>query len=663
MSRVEAWMPICLLAYFLYAWLWLDPACEWQAQGAVFLTSRTFFIEHCRYPGGLIDYAAGFIFQFFRWAWLGALISTLVAGGLCLALSRLLARSGSRGRLLVPILATILLLSIQSNYAYPWLGPTLSLLIAIAGAAFYPGGARLVPSPDLQKPQSNPARSTSHWRFLFFCLSCLPLYYLLAGGFLPYVLLCALHEAAMLRRPCQGLTSAVIGAAIPYVAANAVFIMTLEDAYAYLTPLAGLPSAPWTAQLLFFLAPCLPILARLLQESEAGQLDRPSAVDSSAPVPHSARQATHPMRHASGKQSRAHPNISIATRFRSSLSFFATRASHPAVWLVLGGAWLACSFDYQARRLLQVEYYAQQQQWDRVLAAAAGLRSAIPAAVCDTDWALAHTGGLLESMFHYPQKYGLNFWFDLRPGMDNKKLLRASDLLFELGHVSRAERMAGESLELNGYQPGALKRLFQVSVLKGDAGSALPFLNLLGQTLGHRAEAQRYRRDLEGDAQLTQDPDLRRVRSVMVTRDHVGALTDDVLLLVSLRQNPRNRMAVEYLLAFYLLNRQLDKLEQNLERLDALNLAEIPRHVQEALVLLQGLHPEKNLNLRGPTLSRSCRERYHAFQTALSRYRAQPTAGEAPLAAEFGDTYWYYYIYGQSGRVIPQVVRPKTAGN
>jgi hypothetical protein len=123
-----------------------------------------------------------------------------------------------------------------------------------------------------------------------------------------------------------------------------------------------------------------------------------------------------------------------------------------------------------------------------------------------------------------------------------------------------------------------------------------------------------------------------------------------VLLQACLRQNPENRMAADYLLAYCLLDRQLERMSENLGRLNYTNKIELPRHVEEALLLSQLV--AKKIDLKPFKIRPATAERFTAFELAYAPYQQNPMSGEAVLAAEFGETYWYYYIYGHSGSLL-----------
>lgn len=231
------------------------------------------------------------------------------------------------------------------------------------------------------------------WRLSVFCHCCLPLYYLLGGSFLLYVLLCAICEGLIHNRRWQGLAYLAAGAAIPYAAANAVFVIALEDAYLYLPPFYGVPRPPLAATVLFFLGPCLLLVAKgrnvLINRSGQGQAG--TAALSSGPSwvqkPQLAPKQQSRLRHkppASQVKKPRQFRLPLATRI---WTFFCDRLvrrlRHPAIWVALAAVWLGLSFDSQAKLLMQVEYYSQRQQCDRALQAGSHLKSAVPTAA---DW-------------------------------------------------------------------------------------------------------------------------------------------------------------------------------------------------------------------------------------------------------------------------------------
>ena len=312
-------------------------------------------------------------------------------------------------------------------------------------------------------------------------------------------------------------------------------------------------------------------------------------------------------------------------------------------------AGIAWSFQPQAKLAARIDTNAEQRNWPQVLEDGRKIHVATSATVFDINRALVHSGRMLDDMFSYPQSVGWDFWSDVGPVVDLNKVLKGSDLLWELGHVNRAQRMAGEALELTGYRPATLQRMFLINAIKGEPESGRPFLNLLSQTMWHRAWAERYKKALLQDPTLANDEELRSVRRVMISSDYVGAIPENVVLQSCLRQDSGNRMAFDLLMAWYLLDRNVTKVCQNLDRLDAVGLTRLPRHLEEAVLLSQQLNPTKEVRLFGRSISPATVERHKQFIREVGKRRMDDPASESMLAPQFGDTFWFYYLYQHSG--------------
>src|SRR4051812_45564640 len=90
-----------LLFFFLYVWLRIEPAVEYQHSGPVFLLTSSFLSSFLKYPGGALGYAAVLLSQCDYYSWLGALVYTLLAGLLFLSARHWLGRLSSFGPLTI----------------------------------------------------------------------------------------------------------------------------------------------------------------------------------------------------------------------------------------------------------------------------------------------------------------------------------------------------------------------------------------------------------------------------------------------------------------------------------------------------------------------------------------------------------------------------------
>ncbi|MCK4284439.1 MAG: hypothetical protein KAX44_09000, partial [Candidatus Brocadiae bacterium] len=539
--------------------------------------------------------------------WAGGLILATVAALLCAGSGAyILAVSGTRPQAL-HLVPGVLLLVLHNRYTHH-LATSLALLVAVLGVCLY-----------LWMRGHGP-----WWRLLGFLILSGIVYYVAAGAFLIYAVLCGIFEL-LRKQHCVGVLCLVCAFALPYVAGSYVLPVRLSDAYGRLLPFHREGDPSWAA-----LAACLYAFLPLAALSVAfgrwlTKGARSASVDGAAAGAGAFRQRHRHIR-------------SVVT----------------SVLVLIAGAVAVClSLDRDAKALLQMEYCIRTGAWTGVLEAA----RRVPAdryglnVSWDVNRALYHTGRLRDEMFSYPQD-GLS----LRPpdpvaaplDLSQTACMEYSDVLFDLGRVNESERAAYMALEYLGERPAILQRLALLSVARGEAEAARILLGALSQDLILAGWARRYLARLGKDPSLSADEEIGRLRSVMVTEDKVGTPPFEDLLLDLLRSNRHNRMAFEYLMAHYLLSRDLEGVARNIGRLDDFGHRDIPKHYEEAIVLhMAGTDSE--VDLRGRSIRWETLSRFTEFCKMRDRHSGDRRRAWDALAKDYGDTYFFYYTFGSSG--------------
>jgi hypothetical protein len=593
-----------LLLYFLYVWQVLDSSLLGQAQEPVFYQGADLFREQVGRPGGAAGYLAAFLWQGVHFPWLGALLLAALAAATCLLTRAFLQAMGWERPDPVWYAPGLAQLAVYSGYRAPINSDVALLLALLALLGYLRVTSRLGPGIRL---------------LVFLALSAV-LYPIVGGPFLLFAVLCAVFEAGRRGRWLLGGAFLLVGAAYPYLTATFLSATMLAYAYGYQLFWPG-RAVPWplgTGYCLFF------VLA-------AGWAVRsPSA----APRP-------------------------ASTRFLARLGdrFLAGRGGRWALQSLLlavvagGTAW--ASFDGNQRALLRIEAHAGRREWREILDEVNALHAYNRSAVLAIQRALYHGGQLGERLFAYPLIPGGPVFVPTPEVTADLDAL--ADLLLDLGQVSIAEHLLSEVHEILGDRPSVLWRLASINVLKGRPEAADVFLGLLERSPLHRSRARARRQALAADPLLSNDPEIGRVRSQMVTTEWAGYFDAEALLQQLLAGNPANRMAFEYLMAEYLLTGQLDRLAAQLERLGDSGMAALPRTYEEAALLYYvdlrkalGRSPGTSF-LGGRQLRPATLRRFAEFGRLFSRARTDRAAAQE-LEARFGDTYWYYYFFRGPGQ-------------
>jgi hypothetical protein len=230
--------------------------------------------------------------------------------------------------------------------------------------------------------------------------------------------------------------------------------------------------------------------------------------------------------------------------------------------------------------------------------------------------------------------------------------LKGCDMFIELGDLNFAEQLAYEVLELKGDSPRVLDRLARINIVKGQTETALVFLNALSLDMIYDDYAERLTGRLEDDPELKSDEEIERLRKCMLV-ENVAALDydEESLLLKLLARNGGNRMAFEYLMAYYLLTGQHDKVAGDIERFGELGYEKIPRCFEEGIVLSIAMSA-KEPDLHGWKISVATTKRYEAFNSAGRNpaYKGLDKAAfKGLLGRDFADSYFFYYLFNLSG--------------
>jgi hypothetical protein len=671
------WLAIvCLGVVWLYVWLWVEPPLRYHQTAPSFYLRADFFRAHLSRSGGLLDYAAAWLAQLDYRAKLGALVTTtlfgLAVGGAWLVLGR-----AGRFHPAVPFVPALALLLLASQYDVPWIAVGLGAVLALGTLAAWQSA----------RPDRLSHRATVFW-------SATALLFYLAGpvSALMFVVLGCLWEVALARRsggttgvrPGSGAMDrseplpAEVGmraAGVPAVAA--IPRRPRDRGFGHAGETAGDPAEAGSgeARAERFGGVMICGLSVLVVAGGLFVSPRTSLMDLVSHWGHGLPLVAAAVLHlflplalcCSSASSEGTSDSDTESSARARSRGFSARAEQPGRTLrwewclagvVLVAGTLALTSGGTRRSLLRIDWEAQQGRWEQVLEAAHRLRVwPGPATRLAITQALFQTGRLTDDLFAFAQRKDVDLLPSMRDGMP--VCVPLSDTLLELGQANLAEHFAHEALENLGERPHLLWQLARINVLQNRPRAARVFLNRLRQIPFHGPRADHRLRALEADPTLSGEADIVRVRPRLVTTDYADSgVPTEVLLRQLLQSNRRNRMAFEYLMAHYLLTGQVEPLVQNLRLLDELGMWETPRHLEEAMLVHSPTSGDGKNDNAGRRVSADTARRYREFQARLSQNGGRSAGIELQLAREFGDTVWFYQLFGATFGGAPPVFNP-----
>ena len=246
--------------------------------------------------------------------------------------------------------------------------------------------------------------------------------------------------------------------------------------------------------------------------------------------------------------------------------------------------------------------------------------------------ALYNKGELLNRLFDYQPVVGINALYF--PWQSRTRETEYGHYLLEqLGCINDAQHWEFEAMVVWGETAPRLINLARYNIINHRKAIARKYIARkyiarLRQSLFYKDEADR----LEACVESGQIEGLRAFSTNEPEKaNFVNILNIGPNLQYVLSQDPRNRMAYEYLMCDLLLSNNLSRFVENLQ-LAAGFYKQMPRIFDEALLVYQlGGNDTKDLQPSDDTKSR--------FQ----QYAQIAQSGNmAALQAEFGNTYWFY---------------------
>jgi hypothetical protein len=150
---------------------------------------------------------------------------------------------------------------------------------------------------------------------------------------------------------------------------------------------------------------------------------------------------------------------------------------------------------------------------------------------------------------------------------------------------------------------------------------------------------------LEENSEYAIPPQLEKWANRMPVNDFLVPPHAPELCLEHLMQNPKNKMAFEYYMAYSMLAGKVSELAKNVHRLQQFDYKHIPRHVEEALMIYIQLTGNDALGLPGWRIRPKTIERFLDFNRILNRHNKNKLLAQGELVQKYRDTYWYYAFY------------------
>jgi hypothetical protein len=596
---------IVLIACFLYLFFQVRPNLALELQQPPFLMDAIFFNEFLKIPGGLADWISALMMQF----WYSDYIASSFLA-LCLWMVAYLTRkwmeilTENRQVNTIHLIPVCLLLVLISQYNFR-LSVIISLVINLSFLNL------LI--------RWEPKRQAS--RVILGLIVSILMFWITGGAFLMFGVLYGLTDLLSRKKLINGLSLLLVSLILPYSASASVFLITVEQAYLHNLILENSDEF-WYIRFAFIAFYLLVLVTVFLSKF-----------------------------------------IKVREYYDKIARFIRLKKIVNVGALAIGTILLFCgsilllwkTHDIGIRYVIEVNQCIREGRWQDALKTTTQCPIVNPLLQSQTNMALFQSGMLLDRMFTYPQFYGaegllMDFeWSSAWP-------VQTSNSYWELGLVNESLHWAHEAFETKGPTSETLKRLSMVYMIKGENKAARRFLLNLRQIPFQEKTADYLIHLNENQSEFAKDGEIMRIRSCMPV-DNLALYGKSIpkKLELLLRRNPKNKMAFEYLIAYYLINGNLRGVVNNIQAFGALGYTQIPRHIQEALLVFGSLNRNLDPNQIGSLVEPLVYKHFIEYQRILSKYDLNINGAKQELQAQFGNTYWFYLMYIGRPSLQPEI--------
>ena len=244
-------------------------------------------------------------------------------------------------------------------------------------------------------------------------------------------------------------------------------------------------------------------------------------------------------------------------RFPKHFSLHSPLSSHLLTALVVAimGSVVWKNANFRAEKVMQYDFMARHQQWNRILETANKEKPNNQIGVTVQNLALAMHGVLLDQLFNYHQNGIAGLLPDVKE--DATSPLPTAEAFYQLGMINVAQRTVFEAQEaILDFQKSSrcYMRLAQTNLINGQYEVARKYLSALQKTLFYRDWAEETLPLLGDEAAIARHPEYGRLRKMAYDDDFYFSdhVTPEMLQSLYLR-NRDNGLAYQYLVAYYLL--------------------------------------------------------------------------------------------------------------
>ncbi|MDR0431399.1 MAG: DUF6057 family protein [Tannerellaceae bacterium] len=300
--------------------------------------------------------------------------------------------------------------------------------------------------------------------------------------------------------------------------------------------------------------------------------------------------------------------------------------------------------NFTREKVLALSSEAYFGNWERVYELANEDKLSNFVATYYANIALSKRNELPDKLLDYYQPFSQGLFLEVGPNSNWIDIFFSSDVFFHLGDMNMAQHsaMLGKIFSPKHRSSRMIKRLAEINLVNNDSTATRKYLRILEATWFHRKWAVEHERMLTGK---TEDyPWLKAKRSQIPTYDALRLSSDyPAALNVLIESNPDNTYALDYLLCFYLLNKDIRSFGEVFDKWCKGKSYRKPDLYYQALLIKLVASQATQKEVASYAIPATMMNDFLEY----TRIYEQSNGDLEQLRRRFGATYWFYYHFAR----------------
>ncbi len=304
---------------------------------------------------------------------------------------------------------------------------------------------------------------------------------------------------------------------------------------------------------------------------------------------------------------------------------------------------LKINFNPRAEEIMFFDYQSRRGEWEKIIEHSEKKPPKNNLSLSILNLALSKTGKMGTDLFKYRQNGSDGLFLNIRD--ETVEPMMGNEIYFHLGLTSASQYFVFASNETTASMQKSVRsmqRLVETNIINENYEVASKYLSLLENTLFYKKWAKSARKFTENKELVLQHPVWSERKAMAICNDFFFNVPEiEKALIYILEEHPTNKTAFEYLMSYYLLNKNLKGFMENIYRIEKINYSRMPVLYEEAALFAVSLSSSEPGVVENYPVSQETKKRMRAYADI---YTSSSNHEEA-LKEKYSSSFWYYFHF------------------